>query len=66
MNPNPLLTYECDACGQTFTSELGLRAHDAVCIPRNMPGQSDATNKLPVEIVANLFPYVIVCNQTIT
>lgn len=42
MNPGPVITYECHACGQTFTSELGRRAHDAVCIPRNMPGQSDA------------------------
>ncbi len=37
---NPIVVYECEECGQTFTSELGLRAHDAVCIPRNMPGQS--------------------------
>jgi len=37
---NPIVVYECEECGQTFTSELGRRAHDAVCIPRNMPGQS--------------------------
>lgn len=40
MNPSPVVTYECHACGATFSSELGRRAHDAVCIPRNMPGQS--------------------------
>lgn len=37
MNPTPEVTYECHACGKTFSSELGLRAHDSVCIPRNMP-----------------------------
>lgn len=53
MNPSPVVTYECHACGQPFTSELGRRAHDAVCIPRNMPGQSDATNELPSIVSKN-------------
>lgn len=38
---NPEVTYECHACGQLFSSELGLRAHDSVCIPRNMPAKQN-------------------------
>jgi predicted RecB family endonuclease len=59
---NPIVTYECHACGQTFSSELGLRAHDAVCIPRNMPAASNTANKLPLEVVADLLPDLVVRN----
>jgi hypothetical protein len=34
---NPVVMYECHACGQSFSSELWLRYHDSVCIPRNLP-----------------------------
>jgi len=64
---NPVITYECHECGATFTSELGLRAHDAVCIPKNMPGkQSDGTYELPIQVIADLFPYLVMCDQPIS
>lgn len=66
MNPSPVVTYECYHCGATFSSELGRRAHDAVCIPRNMPAKElNGTNELPLKILANLSPNLIVGNQTV-
>lgn len=60
--PDPEVTYECHACGSLFSTELGLRVHDAVCIPRNMPAASHARNELPLQVIANLFPDLIVCD----
>jgi hypothetical protein len=41
MDPVPM--YECHACGKSFSSELWMRYHDSVCIPRNLP----ATDTIP-------------------
>ena len=41
MDPVPM--YECHACGKSFSSELWMRYHDSVCIPRNLP----ATETVP-------------------